>query len=213
MSPINRSMTRRPASLHRVPEGAGSPASPVLSGRSDFLPPVPRHFVSFARRYHRDACVRSWEPDADSEAWGLSGAVLPRTACGGSWQDLPRSWGTPIVPLPCSPTPAGSTTPGCRGVATRPPRYALRRRPTSGYISGLNDTASALAVYASPDGSPRHDARLASGCQPGSAGRGWIPAGFHRKVSELASYMAHPPSPSFTWRKYARIICFITKSG
>src|SRR6516164_10259792 len=31
--------------------GASSPASPVLSKRYDFLPPVPPHFVAFAWRY------------------------------------------------------------------------------------------------------------------------------------------------------------------
>ena len=38
-------------------------------------------------------------------------------------------------------------------------------------LSGLNHTASALAVYASQGGSPHHHARLASGCRPGSTGR------------------------------------------
>jgi len=39
-------------------------------------------------------------------------------------------------------------------------------------ISGLNHTAFDLAVYASQGRSPTHRARLASGCWPGSAGRG-----------------------------------------
>jgi len=42
-------------------------------------------------------------------------------------QDLPRSWGTPIVLLPCSSTPAGST---CQAVTTR------RRGPRSDHHEG-----------------------------------------------------------------------------
>ena len=34
------------------PGRSGSPASAVLSGCYDFLPPIPPHFVSFAWRYH-----------------------------------------------------------------------------------------------------------------------------------------------------------------
>jgi hypothetical protein len=65
-------------------------------------------------------------------------------------------------------------------------------------ISGLNHTARSLAVYASQPGSPRHHARLASGRWPSSAGRGWLPAGFQRKVSALQciplsqAFLAHP---------------------
>ena len=44
-------------------------------------------------------------------------------------------------------------------------------------LSRLNHTASALAVYASQDGSPHHHARLASGCRPGSTGRAFHPQG------------------------------------
>jgi hypothetical protein len=57
--------------------------------------------------------------------------------------------------------------------------FAMRRHgPHSDHKEGyrnefsrLNHTALALAVYASPVGSPQHDARLASGCWPSSAGR------------------------------------------
>jgi hypothetical protein len=118
----------------------------------------------FRRRYVRQRRTWSWSP-------GTSGREL-------SWrrQDLPCSWGTPIVLLPCSPTPADRSHQA----------FAMRRRgPHSdhkgGYrdeFSGLNDTALALAVYALPDGSPHRDTRLASGCWPSSTGRAWLPARF-----------------------------------
>ncbi len=56
----------------------------------------------------------------------------------------------------------------CPGAA---PVTETTKAPATSIISRLNRPASALAVYASPAGSPQHDARLASGCWPGSAGR------------------------------------------
>ena len=108
MFPSNGLITRRPASLPRVPDGASSPASAVLSGRYDFLPPVSPRFVSFAWRYHSSAHV-SPVPQLSAVAGGSPGVGHPVPPAGNSqWkrQDLLRSWGT-LVLLPCSPTPAG----------------------------------------------------------------------------------------------------------
>src|SRR5207302_10053663 len=44
----------------------------------------------------------------------------------------------------------------------------------------------------------RDHARLASGCWPSFAGRGWLPAGFPLRVSELVT--SHPPCPGFSSR-------------
>ena len=76
MFPSNGLITRRPASLPRVPDGASSPASTVLSGRYDFLPSIPRRFVSFAWRYHSSARVSPGErPSAAAD--GSSGVGHP----------------------------------------------------------------------------------------------------------------------------------------
>jgi hypothetical protein len=64
-------------------------------------------------------------------------------------------------------------------------------------LSGLNGTALALAIYASPGGLPASDARLASGCWPGSAGWDWLPTGFQRTVSETYSLHLFLPSQTF----------------
>src|SRR3990172_13064887 len=100
----------------------------------------------------------SWSP-------GTSGREI------GQWrrQDLLRSWGTPIVLLPCSSTPVGPAHQAiqCVGAA---PDLSTTKAPAF-VLSRLNHTASALAVYASQAGSPRHHARLASGCLPNSSGR------------------------------------------
>ena len=55
--------------------------------------------------------------------------------------------------------------------------YPMPSAPTTIGLSGLHHTACTLAVYASQCGSPRHHARLASGCRPRFAGRDWLPAG------------------------------------
>jgi hypothetical protein len=84
--------------------------------------------------------------------------------------------------------------------SARPPLCPRRRLPRF-VLSGLNHTASALAVYASQAGSPRHHARLASGCWPGSPGRAStrrVPSkGFRVYPTSI------PPFPSSTQRKDA----------
>jgi hypothetical protein len=111
------------------------------------------------------------------------------------WPGLPGSWGTHMH-VPCSSTPAGPRTPGLHGVSVLPSVFFTTSAPAITSISGLIHTARTFAVYASQDGSLHHHARLASGCWPGSAGRDWLPAGFHRRVSAHK----HPPFPGFSWR-------------
>ena len=79
MFPSNGLITRRPASLPRVLDGASSPASTVLSGRYDFLPPVPPRFVSFAWRYHsqRSRFARTRPSAAAGGSPGVGHPVSP----------------------------------------------------------------------------------------------------------------------------------------
>jgi hypothetical protein len=76
-------------------------------------------------------------------------------------QEIPSSWETPIVRSPCS-IDAGRTVDTrplqCRSVA---PGMGKAKAPAKG-LSTLHSMAFGLAVYASPHGLPRHDARLAS---------------------------------------------------
>jgi len=88
-------------------------------GRSDSPSPVPPRFVSFAWRYPgRTRSSLPWPPSAPAVGLELvtrcSRRDLPRRRRG-----LPGSWRTPGN-VPCSPTPAGSQTPGHCGAATRP---------------------------------------------------------------------------------------------
>jgi hypothetical protein len=178
-------MIRRPASLHRVSPGIkDSPASTVLSGRYDSLPPVPPHFVSFAWRYHGCACVRfSQRSRRRTAGQGLLCPTTPKSLNNMETTGSPTFPGNPncayalffdpgrttcIRPLRCSSTAPAQTT-------TRAPTLRLSR---------LNSKAWALAVYASQHGLLHDHARLASGCWPDSTGRAWVPAGCLRKVSD-----------------------------
>src|SRR6516162_5943780 len=175
-----------------APGGTRSPASSVLSRRYDFLSPFPPCFVAFAWRYL--GCTRSFRSAADecaTAAWswspGSSIRVLPRRR-----QDLPSSWGTPIVRLRMFHTDAGRTA------GTRPIQYrgmALGNRtakaPARG-LSTLHSMAFGLAVYASQCELPRHHARLASGRWSGATGRAFHPQG----SAEGFLITSHPPFPS-----------------
>ena len=118
-------------------------------GRSDSLPLISPHFVSFAWRYHRSSPVRPHQ--LGTELWinlelvsrDSKPAVTTETAGSLRFPSDPR------VPAPCSWTPVG-------------PKYArrLRRLGTAPAcvnnggsreqkISGLDRTALGLAVYAS----------------------------------------------------------------
>ena len=65
----------------------------------------------FAWRYHSSARVSPARGRALPRAGLLELVTRYLLPGGGQWrrQDLLRSWGTPIVLLPCSPTPAGPT--------------------------------------------------------------------------------------------------------
>ena len=131
------------------------------------------------------------------------GVVIPVSPAGSPLrkrQDLASSWGTPCVRSPCS-VDAGRTA------RTRPLRCSSAapgdrkaKAPTKG-LSTLNSMAFGLAVYASPGGLPRLDARLASSRWSDATGRAStrrVPTKGFRGV--LVTSL--PPSPSFAWRKH-----------
>ena len=165
-------------------------------GRSDSPPPVPPRFVAFARAVSRSH--PRFAPVAAMCAGhgpGVGHPVLP-PGFAEEASGPPRFLGDPCVSVPCSPTPAGPRAPGRCGAAARPSVTLTTSAPANLTISGLNRTARALAVHASQRRLPGRHARLAAGCWPGSAGRGWLPAGSHRKVSACGfplsqAFLAH----------------------
>ena len=165
---------------------ASSPASAVLSGRYDFLPPVPPHFVFLRLAVPPRLGTLVSLPSVQRAApWAgafahRSGSPLP--VLGVETTGPPTFLGNPdcAYALLFDPGRTVRIRPiRCNGTA---PAQSKTRAPTKP-ISGLNHTASALAVYASQDGSLRHHARLASGCWPNSTRRDWLPAGSPRKLS------------------------------
>jgi hypothetical protein len=80
--------------------GASSPPSTVLSKRYDFLTPISPRFVSFAWRYHplcRKVCVSRRSRHELAGQAVLERHPLRSRVRGWRRQDLPSSWGTPIV--------------------------------------------------------------------------------------------------------------------
>src|SRR5581483_1970881 len=135
-------------------------------------------------------------PDAGPEGLGCFGSAGPgRSSVRRRRRELPSSWGTPIAPSPCSSDPG--RTSGVRPFRRRgaAPALGTSRAPALG-LSRLNHMASVLAVYASPRRLPAKDARLASGCRSGSAGRASLPQGSDERF-QLCFLTRHPPLPSF----------------
>jgi hypothetical protein len=173
------------------------PRFPGTVRHSDFLPPFPRCFVSFASRYRR--CALGFVP-ADARRYSCGPGVVNRAPQKpDSLAEVtgpPRFLEDPVVSVPCSPTPVGPPRSAATALRCCLPPIGKRRLPRQILISGLNHTACSLAVYASRDGLLHRHARLASGwpaslVRAGMTTRGVLPKGFR---------LFHPPSPGFAWR-------------
>jgi hypothetical protein len=200
-------------SLASVPPAASWPGAsfpprgpwgrfPRLQGtirRSDSLPPISPRFVSFARPISRS------HPRFDPEAAGCTGhgpGVGHPVPPAGNFREDGRASQVPGEPQgerALFSDPGGTTTPGHRGVVTRPSVVWTTSAPTMMSISGLNGTARSLAVYASPRRLPGRHARLASGRWPSSAGRGSIP---RRVPSRSFRDTIASSAPKLSWRTH-----------
>lgn len=175
-------------------EGFASRFGTIRALRLPAARPASLRFPSLGGAVGAFCCFAPADPmNARPAGLGCCGSASPcRVVFRRRRQDLPSSWGTPIAPSPGSSTPAGppaSDRSRRRGSA---PVAETSRAPALP-LSRLNPPALVLAVYASPRRSPAQDARLASGCWSGSAGRARS-AGFQREVSECST--SHPPLPS-----------------
>lgn len=91
---------------------ASSPPSTVLSKRCDFLRPFRR--TSFPSLGDTSVSLVRFAPERTSgpPGPGVDNPVSPAGILPRRQQDLPSSWGTSIIRLPCSkPTPAGLIAP------------------------------------------------------------------------------------------------------
>ena len=168
-------------------------------GCSDFLPPIPPHFVSFAWRYHVGAVrfrVLAFVPlppgrDADPTGPGIAVPVAPFRLVTWRRQDLPGSWGTPGEHARLF-DPGGIGRP--RPIAARPMRpsvFVTTSAPALDLISGLDGKACPLAVYASQPRLPNDHARLASGCRPTLPGGIGYPLGPNTRFRAIRYLIAH----------------------
>ena len=151
--PSDGSMTRRPASLHGVRVGP--------------VPPLPRYYqdATTSRRPSRRASFPSLggtiparfvrSPRAQARrprAWGFGRPVpfrLLRMETTGS-PTFPRN---PLVPLPCSPTPAGPNASDHLNASMLPPMCPRRRLPRwvfRGSITRLRHSLSTLRRMGHP---------------------------------------------------------------
>ena len=132
---------------------------------SDFLPPFPRCFVSFAARYRR--CALGFAPADIKRSIRGPGIFtgLPNRVVRRRRQDLPGSWRT-LYERAVLSTPVGPPRSATAALRYCLPPNGRRRLPRQILISGLNHTARTLAVYASQDGLLHRHARLASGGWP-----------------------------------------------
>jgi hypothetical protein len=85
--------------------------------------------------------------DAEGQGFSLTRPGYPYPASHWRRQGLPRSWGTPTVPLPCSSTPAGPSASGQYDATARPPLEPRRGLPQGdfrGSITRLRHSLSTL---------------------------------------------------------------------
>jgi hypothetical protein len=190
--PSSSSVPRRLSSLHGVPR-VGSPASQVLSRRSDSPPPLPPRFVAFVWRYRADARLRSHGAGACGREPGLLIAGRPSSMTPRKRWGLPGSWTDPCLYAALS-DPGEISMPGHNGISILPVpslrRRLPRRRSFRGSITRLARSLSTLRGA----GCPALHARLASGWWPAFAGQGSHLLGPLRKVSG-AGYVIPPPFP------------------
>lgn len=163
--------------------------------------PSRRASLSFVWRYPR---LHPWFAPAAPDATPGPGDIAARpptwpTYSGGD-DRASHVPGEPSCAYALLYDPGGNVPSRLCDRTTRPPPEPQRRLPTT-EISRLNHTASALAVYASQDGSLRttQDSLIVSWL---GSRRDSIPAGFRRKVSKC-SYIT---SSSFPMLHGARFV-------
>ena len=139
------------------PTGRRSPSSTVLSRHYDFLPPIPRHFVAFVRRYHTIALVLLL---SHGKCHRVSPELVTRYLQPGFVGGNDRTSQVPGRPqlsvCSCSTTPASRYIPDQmtpEASVFRTTALALAMGTTKALarnnLSKLNHMASGLTVYAS----------------------------------------------------------------
>jgi hypothetical protein len=189
-----------------------------LHGVPRSVPPLPRYYKALRLPAAPPAllrCLRFAVPPPRLElrsrrrkaprlrAWGCS-PDSPKPLLATETTGPPRFLEDPTMNVPCSPTPAGPLRSATAALWCCLPPNGRRRLPRQILISRLNHTARSLTVYASQSGLLHRHARLASGWLAGLSGRGCLPAGSQRKVSDLLILLsqASPGAPISPYRNH-----------
>ncbi len=186
----------RPMSVPPLQRYYQDATTPCLSSRRTSFPSLGDTTVASSVRSVAARDAKATRPGVFSLLPGHSA----KAACvrgKGRISQVPAEPRSPVCT--CSSTPAEPTRDS--PIAPRPAWPPLRE--TQGLqrtrLLKLNDTASRLAVYASQAGSPRHHARLASGCWLDSTAWDSHPQGPNERFQLLIPHQ-HPPFASFLAR-------------
>lgn len=198
MFPINSSLTRRLASLHRIARGSLLRLLRYHQGvPTSCRPSRPAH-CSFVWRYH--VLLRVMRKRGVAVCRLLVGtAPVPQSSsfarARGDKQDLPGSWATPSRTCSLLFDPGGPNASGHYDALSVAFRSVDNVGSAIGHLSRLNHTACSLAVYASRLGLLRsHHARLASRWRPTLAGQDLNLLGcFRRFLSAMSLHITSIP--------------------
>ena len=202
MSPSFGLPHQSPSALHRVPAGRvprlrryyQGATTPCRSSRRASLPSLGGTILCTLA-----SLLSAWR--ATPRAWGFCSTLrLPHPDSGGN-DRASHVPGEPSCAYALLFDPGGTDAPGHRDAPTRPPCEPRRRLPRAICLSGLNHTASALAVYASQPRLPGHHARLASGCRPALPGGIRYPQGSCERFQIATHPWQSPSFPKLSWRK------------
>jgi hypothetical protein len=191
MFPSNGVLTRRPlpstGSLGLVPR-------PLRYSEALRLPTVP--FAALrCLRLAIPPLRRSLRPAASTRDRGYRGVGVPgpEPELSVETDGPPRFPGTPPVPWPCSPTPAGPITPGHHGVSARSPLLTRTRTPAMifrGSIARPGHSLSTLRSEGRPSPRKTRFRLLAKLCRAGFV----YPQG---SIERFLSFESLPPFLSF----------------
>jgi hypothetical protein len=132
--------------------------------RSDSLPPVPLHFVSFVPRYRRGTLVSLQRRASTRARWpGLCSPGAQTGSFRRRRQGLPGSLTDLGAYMPLVFDPGGAVQPSQNDCTMLPSAVLTTSASSKWSFRGSIAAACTLAVYASQRWSPRHHARLASG--------------------------------------------------
>jgi len=182
----------------------GSPASSVL-----WSAPIP------CRPSRHASCYLAWRyrlarllfapvgPLAPCpRAWGLVNRS-PHFRSLAETTGPPRFLGNPLCPCPALRPRRDLHARPLAALQCCLPLLSRRRLPPSTSFGALPHGLVTRCLRFAAWVTPGIDARLASDCWPGFIGRGWLPAGFHYKVSEILT--SRSPCPGLSWRTRGQV--------